>query len=365
MLLLVLLGTAACAGQPDTVTAGTNNAGARLEGGRYMNDNGSWNMNLGAAIKASLTTESIDKSPRRPLPLRHLNREELLAQGEPVLYRLGHSTILVKLGEDFVLTDPVFSERASPLQWVGPKRFHPAPIGIDDLPHLTAVVISHDHYDHLDRDSIRQLAGRTDYFVVPLGVGAHLSAWGIEDAAIIELDWWEELDLEGLELIATPAQHFSGRGLLDRNSTLWAGWVIRGGGANLFFTGDTGYFEGFAEIGERYGPFDITLIENGAYNNAWRAVHMLPEESIQAHLDLGGRAMLPIHNSTFDLSLHAWYEPLEKTSALAAQRGVELLTPVIGAPVYILDPHPTFAWWREDVPEQRLAAIRADACEAC
>ena len=362
VLLWVLLGTAACASQSDTVVT---DGGASRDGDRYINDNGSWEMNVGAAIKASLSSEWVDKSPKDPLPLRPLNQDELLSHDEPVLYRLGHSSILIKLGEDFVLTDPVFSKRASPVQWAGPKRFHPAPIAIDELPHLTAVVISHDHYDHLDSGSIQQLAGKVDYFVVPLGVGAHLARWGVEEEAIIELDWWEEVDLEGLEFIATPSQHFSGRGLTDRNRTLWASWVIRGAGANLYFTGDTGYFDGFREIGERYGPFDITMIENGAYNPAWRQVHMMPEESIQAHLDLGGRAMLPIHNSTFDLSLHPWYEPLERTSLLAAEQDIELLTPVIGAPVFIREPQPTYAWWRDEVPEHRLAAIRADACEAC
>ena len=362
VILLSVFVTVACAAPLlDEQRAG----GAPRDGSRYTNTNGSPDMEIGAAIQASLTTPSVDKSPSTPIPLRALSKPALLQQTDPVLYRLGHSTILIKLGDHFVLTDPVFSERASPLQWVGPRRFHPAPIDIGELPHLSAVVISHDHYDHLDSGSIVQLAERTDYFVTPLGVGRHLRAWGVAEESIIELDWWEEVEIEGLELAATPAQHFSGRGLLDRNSTLWASWVIRGDGVNLFFSGDTGYFDGFREIGERYGPFDVTMIENGAYNLAWRDVHMLPQESVQAHIDLRGGAMLPIHNSTFDLSLHSWYEPLEKVSALTAQQGIELLTPVIGAPVYIRDPQPTFAWWREEVPEQRLAALRAEACGVC
>ena len=238
------------------------------------------------------------------------------------------------------------------------------PLAPEALPRITAVVISHNHYDHLDRGTVRRLAANVDYFVVPLGVGEHLRDWGVDRESIVELDWWDELELGDLTLAATPAQHFSGRSLTDRNKTLWASWVIQGGGAKLFFSGDSGYFDGFREIGEHYGPFDITMIENGAYNEAWRTVHMMPEESVQAHIDLRGRAMLPIHNSTFDLSIHAWHEPLERVSALARQRGVHLLTPVISAPVQVLSPQPTYAWWRSE-QEQRVAdgAALAESCE--
>lgn len=330
--------------------------------GKYVNTAGPWEMNIGGAIKAQMRTKKIDKSPENPLPLRPLSKPTLEQAEEPTLYRLGHSTVLLKLDGQYLLTDPVFSERASPVQWAGPRRFHAPPLSLEDLPPLKAVIISHDHYDHLDKNTIRALAKKVEYFVTPLGVGKHLQRWGIEKDAIIELDWWQEVELGSLTLAATPAQHFSGRGLLDRNETLWASWVIRSSDVNLFFSGDTGYFEGFKEIGERYGPFDVTMIENGAYNSAWRDIHMMPEDSIQAHLDLRGKAMLPIHNSTFDLSLHAWYEPMERVSALASQHNIELLTPVIGAPVSVLSPQPTFAWWRGvDEPEQLAANELAGA----
>lgn len=331
--------------------------------GRYVNDIGPHNVNFVKAASQVVFSRQAEKSPRESLPLRHVDVDALTAMQGPVIYRLGHSSILLKLGEDLVLIDPVFSERASPLQWAGPRRFHPVPLVPDELPTITAVVISHNHYDHLDSHTVRQLAPNVHYFVVPLGVGEHLRDWGVADEAIVELDWWEELEIGDLTLAATPAQHFSGRSLTDRNKTLWASWVIQGDGANLFFSGDTGYFDGFSEIGERYGPFDVTMIENGAYNEAWRSMHLMPEESVQAHIDLRGRAMLPIHNSTFDLSIHAWYEPLERVSALAAERGVQLLTPVIGAPVQVFEPRPTYAWWRGMQGE--VVADGAPAGEVC
>ena len=337
--------------------------GAAQVDGLYVNTIGPHKMSFGKAASQVIFAQQKDKTPSQPIPLRQLDVSSLDAVQGPVLFRLGHSSILLKLGDDLVLIDPVFSKRASPLQWLGPKRFHPVPLAVDQLPEITAVVISHNHYDHLDKGTVRQLADRVDHFVVPLGVGAHLQDWGVDADSIIEMDWWEELEIGELTFVATPAQHFSGRSLTDRNETLWASWVIQGDGANLFFSGDSGYFDGFKEIGERYGPFDLTMVENGAYNDAWRTVHMMPEESVQAHIDLQGRAMLPIHNSTFDLSTHSWYDPLERVNALAAERGIQLVTPVIGAPVQVLSPQPTFAWWRGE--EEMVAAGDAagDACE--
>ncbi|MEL7043392.1 MAG: MBL fold metallo-hydrolase [Pseudomonadota bacterium] len=320
--------------------------GAGRADGRYINNTGAQNMKFAKALSQFLFSRRDDKSPSEAIPLRHLDADALAQVRGPVLYRLGHSSILIKLGGDLILVDPVFSERASPLQWLGPRRFHPVPLAVDALPRVKVVLISHNHYDHLDEGTVRQLADSAETFVVPLGVGAQLREWGVAAGSIVELDWWQELELGDLNFVATPAQHFSGRSLTDRNKTLWASWVIRGHDANLFFSGDSGYFAGFKEIGERYGPFDITMIENGAYNEAWRSVHMMPEESVQAHIDLRGRAMLPIHNSTFDLSTHSWYEPLERVAALASERDVHLLTPVIGAPVNVLSPQPSFAWWR-------------------
>ncbi|NIB41458.1 hydrolase [Pseudomaricurvus alkylphenolicus] len=301
-------------------------------------------------LRSWLTTEQRVPVPQEPLPLRPIPIRDLHENFQPVLYRLGHSTMLIRLDGDYILTDPIFSERASPVQWIGPKRFHPTPIEIDALPSIKAVIISHDHYDHLDKASIKALADKIEYFLTPLRVGDHLRRWGIEENKIVELDWWQHKQLGSLTLTATPAQHFSGRGLLDRDQTLWASWVIEGQQGKLFFSGDTGYFNGFKEIGERFGPFDITMIENGAYNAAWADLHMMPEESLQAHLDLQGKAMLPIHNSTFNLARHNWFDPLESIDTLAQQHKVQLITPVFGEAVSITNPGETYAWWREYLP---------------
>jgi L-ascorbate metabolism protein UlaG (beta-lactamase superfamily) len=284
--------------------------------------------------------------PDGTIPVRPLSTADLLAAPDNTLFRLGHSTLLIKLAGEFYLTDPVFSQRASPVQWAGPARFHAPPIGIDDLPPIKAVILSHDHYDHLDQAAVKALAGKTRYFLAPLGVGDRLAAWGIDAAKIRQFDWWQGLELDGVRFVATPAQHFSGRGLGDRNSTLWASWVILHQDLRLFFSGDTGYFSGFKEIGAKYGPFDVALLETGAYDKQWPDVHMQPEETLQAFLDLKGKWLVPVHNGTFDLSLHRWQDPFERISALAAARGVALSTPEIGEALDLAQPQPGRPWWR-------------------
>jgi len=284
--------------------------------------------------------------PAQAIPVRALTRAELLAAPSGTLYRLGHSTILLKLGGEFYLTDPVFSERASPLQWAGPKRFHAPPIAIDELPPIKAVILSHDHYDHLDYAAIMALAARTTHFLAPLGVGDRLVAWGVDAAKVRQFDWWQEANIDGVRLIATPAQHFSGRSLSDRDTTLWASWVILHRDQRLFFSGDSGYFKGFREIGERFGPFDVAMVETGAYDKQWPDVHMQPEETLQAFLDLKGRWLLPVHNGTFDLALHRWQDPLERIAALAEAKGVQLTTPEMGEPLNLAQPHAGKPWWQ-------------------
>ncbi len=284
--------------------------------------------------------------PDRAIPVRRLTAAALQAAPDRSLYRLGHSTVLLKLQGQYWLTDPVFSERASPVSWAGPARFHAPPITLDELPPLAGVILSHNHYDHLDRATVRQLAARTTRFIAPLGVGDQLVAWGIDADKVQQLDWWQSTDLAGVRLTATPAQHFSGRGLTDGDRTLWASWVIEDAGFRIFFSGDSGYFGGFRAIGDTFGPFDVTLIETGAYDARWAFVHMHPEQSLQAHLDLRGRWMLPIHNGTFDLAMHGWEEPFERITALAAARGVSLATPEMGEAVNLQAPHAGSAWWR-------------------
>ena len=289
--------------------------------------------------------------PKGPVPVETLTRAELEAAPDRSLFRLGHSTMLIKLRGGFWITDPVFAERASPVQWMGPKRFHAPPIALDELPPLRGVILSHDHYDHLDRDTIEQLARRTDVFLAPLGVGDRLIAWGVDAANVRQFDWWQGMTIDGVQFTATPAQHFSGRGLFDGNKTLWASWVIVDGANDdalrVFFSGDTGYFDGFREIGRRFGPFDVAMIETGAYDPQWPYVHMQPEQTVQAHEDLRGRWLLPIHNGTFDLAMHGWQEPFERVLALSSARGIALATPRMGERLDLSAPHATTTWWRD------------------
>jgi L-ascorbate metabolism protein UlaG (beta-lactamase superfamily) len=284
--------------------------------------------------------------PGQALPVQALTREQLLAAPDNTLFRLGHSTILMKLNGEFWLTDPVFSKRASPVQWAGPARFHAPPISIAELPPIKGVILSHNHYDHLDYAAIRELADKTEHFLAPLGVGDTLVSWGVPVDKVRQLAWWESASAGSLKLTATPAQHFSGRTLWDSNKTLWASWVIESGELKVFFSGDTGYFKGFKEIGERFGPFDLTLMETGAYDPQWPDIHMQPKETMQAHIDLRGKVMLPIHNGTFDLAMHSWDDPFEQITALAAGRSQTLATPMIGEALNIAQPQATGAWWR-------------------
>ncbi|MGI4855791.1 MAG: MBL fold metallo-hydrolase [Janthinobacterium lividum] len=292
----------------------------------------------------------IDAKPLARLPVDMLTRAQLDAAPDRSLYRLGHSTLLLKLRGQFWLTDPVFAERASPFRHVGPKRFHAPPIALTDLPPLAGIVLSHDHYDHLDRDTVLALAGQTAVFLTPLGVGDRLMAWGVDARKVRQFDWWQSVEVGGVSFTATPAQHFSGRSLTDGNSTLWASWVIVDDDLRVFFSGDTGYFDGFKTIGDRLGPFDVTFIETGAYDAQWPYVHMQPEETVQAHADLRGRWLVPIHNGTFDLALHRWHEPFERVTGLAAARSISLSTPRMGERLDLAAPHRGERWWQRAVP---------------
>ena len=308
-----------------------------------------------------MTEKPADAVPAQPPQVLPLTQADLLKAPDLSLWRLGHSTMLLKLQGQFWLTDPVFSERASPFTFMGPKRFHAPPLSIDELPPITGVVLSHDHYDHLDYDAIQKLAPKVAHFVTPLGVGDRLMGWGVPVAKVQQFDWWQGTTIAGVKLVATPAQHFSGRSLSDGNRTLWASWVIEAGqGADatrIFFSGDTGYFDGFKAIGERFGPFDLTLIETGAYDAKWPDVHMQPEESLQAHLDVKGRHMMPIHNGTFDLALHAWTDPFDRITALAEKAGVPLVAPVMGERLDIRQPALSKQWWKGPQPQARPAVM--------
>jgi L-ascorbate metabolism protein UlaG (beta-lactamase superfamily) len=261
---------------------------------------------------------------------------------------LGHSTVLLEMDGVRVLTDPVWCSRASPSQWIGPKRFQPVPVVLTGLPPLDAVVITHDHYDHLDHSTIRALARANAPFVTSLGVGAHLEAWGVPAERIVELDWWESYKLPkaALTVTAAPSQHFSGRGLRDRNATLWSSMVMRSERHAVFFSGDTGLTTEYAAIGERLGPFDLVMLEVGAFHPAWGQIHLGPEIALEAWRLLGSGALLPVHWGTFSLAMHAWDEPAEVLFARNRRNDVPLLMPKLGEPVEPKHIERVLPWWR-------------------
>ncbi|WP_051941606.1 MBL fold metallo-hydrolase [Phaeacidiphilus oryzae] len=321
-----------------------------------------------SALRTTFLAE--DRSRRLPageIPVHPLTPEELAeppASGLRVTW-LGHAGVLAEIDGRRVLFDPVWGERCSPIGGFGPRRLHPAPIPLDRLGRVDAVVVSHDHYDHLDMPTIRGLVGSDAVFAVPLGLGAHLELWGVRPERIVELDWNETAEAAGLRLTATPARHYCSRGPRTSPLLLWASWVVEGERHRVYHSGDTGYFPGFAEIGARHGPFDVTMVQIGAYSpELWPDVHMTPEEGVRAHLDLGGELMLPIHWATFNLAPHPWDEPAERTLAAAASAGVTLALPRVGAPFEPAKAPAPEPWWRAIAapsPTERCGAPRPAA----
>lgn len=343
---------------------GTNASGERLQrmqnspnfkDGIFLNPQ---ETSMGAPNSSSFKTilEFIKKregrNPDSKIPFRKIEGKDIGTLGDKELKVtwLGHSTLLIEIGGKVFLTDPVFGKTASPMSFFGPKSFHDEmPVPIDSLPELDAVILSHDHYDHLDYKSISKLKSKTRKFYAPLGVGAHLNRWGIKDEDIIEKDWWEkDTSIEGIEFIATPARHFSGRGFTDRYANLWCSWVIRTENLNIFFGGDSGYGKHFTEIGEKYGPFNLTMLECGAYNEDWPFIHSMPEQTAQSQKDLRGEVLLPIHWAKFNLALHPWKEPIERLLKKANELNMTVTTPLIGEPVLYGTDLPTSHWWGKE-----------------
>ncbi|MCA9586343.1 MAG: MBL fold metallo-hydrolase [Myxococcales bacterium] len=286
--------------------------------------------------------------PPGPLPLvrPHESWQRRAGRGLRVTW-LGHSTTLLEMDGFAVLTDPVFAERASPVRFAGPKRFHPVPASLDELPPLDAVVLSHDHYDHLCAPTMRALAATDVPIVTSLGVGARLEALGVSHERVHELDWGEHVDVRGVRFTATPCQHFSGRGPGDGNKTLWSSWVIETERHKVFFSGDTGLTDAFETTGARHGPFDLVMLEVGAYHESWGDIHLGPDNALKAFEMLGGGTLLPVHWGTFNLALHDWDDPAETLVQLAAERRLRVVTPMLGevlVPDHVDGPSP---WWKD------------------
>jgi len=336
--------------------------GGKIEGERLTRINSSPNFVDGKAqnsVETNLSSTDLReffveyfrgakvRKPPQPVPMVETDPaalESIRNQGVRFIW-LGHSTVYLEIDGTRVLIDPVWSERASPFKILGPKRSHPVPMALADLPTVDVVVISHDHYDHLDPDVLRELAPQGVRFAVPLGVGADLEAWGVATEQIIELDWWEGAAVGSLSLVATPARHFSGWQVTDRDRTLWASWTLVGPNSRVFYSGDTGWLDDFEKIGEEYGPFDLTIMKCGAYGGGWPDIHINGVQAVEANQLLKGRRMLPVHWLTFDLALHPWEEPVVQAVETGAELGVEVMTPQLGELVDFSERVSTLRWW--------------------
>lgn len=292
-------------------------------------------------------TNGDNKVPKNELPSEKLTKTYF--ENEPQQPRItwfGHSTMFVEMEEMNIFIDPMLGEVPAPHPLLGNPRFNKElPITIEDLPKIDLVLISHDHYDHLDYGSIQQLNSKVKQFYVPLGIKAHLTEWGVDASKITEFDWWESKILNGIEFVAAPARHFSGRGF-TRNNTLWSSWVIKSENSTIYFSGDSGYGQHFKEIGDKYGPFDFAMMECGQYNEQWPQIHMTPEESILASIDLQANLMMPIHWGSFKLALHAWDDPIIRATKKAAELNVQLSTPKLGEAIILNGGNfPSSKWW--------------------
>ena len=370
------IGPAAFGGQPDAAQLG---ASPQYRDGRFRNTVAATVLPRGA-MRAAMREMIFGKQVRKPTaPVPLVTPGAAPAEGLHLTW-YGHASSLVEIDGRRVLFDPVWSKRCSPFQFAGPRRLHPPPVPLDALPQVDAIVISHDHYDHLDLPTVRQLVRTQEApFLVPLGVGAHLDRWRVPRQRIVELDWDDGVDIApglagsgprsaatrpdgagrpgrpasgasaaspaGLRLTATAARHFSGR-LFARDRTLWGSWVVEAGGRKVFYTGDSGYFDGYAAIGEKYGPFDASLIQIGAYSPAWPDIHMTPEDAVKAHVDVRAGLLLPVHWATFVLSYHSWSEPVDRLWREAKAFDVPVAIPRPGERVDVGTPPAVDAWWQ-------------------
>lgn len=291
------------------------------------------------------------RQPSIHLPVAQIDSLEVVnyVAPQPRLTWFGHSAFLLEIDQYNILLDPMLSETPAPHPWLGQKRYSDSlPLEIEELPFIDFVIFSHDHYDHLDYETLIKIKHKVGQFYVPLGVGNHLREWGVPEHKIHELDWWDEISHNELKLVCTPSRHFSGRGLSDRAQTLWSSWIIQNPQHKIYFSGDGGYGPHFSEIGEKYGPFDLGLMECGQYHQDWHAIHMFPEETAQAGVDIKAKRIVPIHWGAFTLSLHSWTDPIERVIKAADKLQIPLSTPKLGVPFTINgEGCTTESWWNK------------------
>ena len=287
--------------------------------------------------------------PSRPLEILPVTRQELLSPSHEMrLVWFGHSTFLIQVQQMNILIDPMLTSTPAPHSMLAGGRYsQKLPINMADLPAIDAILLSHDHYDHLDYESIKKLDSKVGHYFVPLGVGLHLQHWGISPERITELDWWQTAQLGRSEFTLTPARHFSGRKFELRNKTLWGGWVVESQEQRVYFTGDSGYGPHFKAVSQRFGSLDLALIETGQYNERWPNIHMMPEQGVQAAIDAKAKVMMPVHWGAFTLSLHPWNEPPERAVAEAKRRGQAIVVPKIGEILQLRQTKQPSGWWRD------------------
>ena len=329
-----------------------------VKDGQFKNRQKNLTKELKSRAFSFSTLKEIFRSKDQPYPSKTLPTEKpdltkFLEKSEDLkIIWLGHSTVLMNMSGKTFLFDPVLSGNAGPFSFMA-KRFQKSALSLNELPKIDFIVISHDHYDHLDMESVKFFSKRDTKFLVPLGVGSHLLGWGIDKRNFTELDWWQSTIIDGFEFVATPSQHYSGRTGLYGNETLWASWIVKNSKNNIFFSGDSGYDIHFKEIGTKYGPFDLAFIENGQYNSLFREIHMLPEDSAKAFLDLNAKIFFPIHWGAFSLSSHSWFDPIEQISKLSHQYKFNLYTPKQGELVVANENYKPQDWWTSLIEEKK------------
>ncbi len=349
---------------PDIGAVSSGERRARVEASAQWGEGGFVNPLLqldshpGRVLQKQFATTSAVQEPVSTVPVVARVAADfatLPASGLRVTW-LGHSTLLIEQDGTRILVDPVWGPRASPWSSVGPARFYDPPLALDDLPPIDAILISHDHYDHLDYPTVVALRDRPIQWLVPLGIGAHLEHWNVPAERITELDWWEETTVGTLTATATPARHFSGRWLDRFRSTLWVGWALHGPEHRVFYSGDTALFPELTDIGERLGPFDLTMFDTGAYDATWTDVHLGPEQAVAAHRMVRGEVLLPVHWGLFDLANHGWTEPIERVRAAAARFDIDVRSPRPGESVELAKAHSRAPWW----PSEPIETVETD-----